>query len=410
MATFRSARDDEDEVLGRGHQLGAERFRTVTRNTGDTIYIRVSVTRICDTYVRFDRALFPLIRKIGGKTEVALAPGTDTPVAVCCFLPPKLRPGAYFLFMSGWLSVLLAQSVTTTYRFQRGYLKGEKMWQRLGEPVDDGTYVLILGTDPRHAGHGYAGKLLQHVLEQHEKAHPGVPVYLETATDHAQRVYERLGFQEMWREQEKQQKMDQSPLNKLPAELRNRIYELVLPRPGPCQIRKTIYRKSIYGEQEAEQPAMTRTCRQIRHESLTMFYASRDFCVNIIEPQDSTCYYTNLVERDFQQKISIFKTWLECTRTHHSAIQLLSLRIEMNERAFRQVQKGYRSATNELGHLLLQYGFQHPRLRITIITDAEDSSPQERRAHRQELLQHDYKSLLEVHEKAVIFVSRGYHQ
>ena len=105
--------------------------------------------------------------------------------------------------MSGFLSALLAQGVTTTYRFQRGFLLGEKQWHRIGESVDDGAYVLVVGTDPRHAGHGYAGKLLRYQLEQHQKTYPGVAVYLETATDHAQRVYERLGFKEMCREQEK---------------------------------------------------------------------------------------------------------------------------------------------------------------------------------------------------------------
>ena len=61
----------------------------------------------------------------------------------------------------------------------------------------------MLGTDPMHAGHGYAGKLLKRQIEQHQKTRPEVPVYLETATDHAQKVYERLGFKELGREPEK---------------------------------------------------------------------------------------------------------------------------------------------------------------------------------------------------------------
>lgn len=54
-------------------------------------------------------------------------------------------------------------------------------------------------TDPEHAGHGYAIQLLKWRLLQHEEQAPEVPVLLETASDYAQKIYERLGFRELSR-------------------------------------------------------------------------------------------------------------------------------------------------------------------------------------------------------------------
>lgn len=71
----------------------------------------------------------------------------------------------------------------------------------MDETYENGAFVLVPGTDPAHSEHGYAVQLLRWQIEQHRQEFPAAPVSLETAKDHAQRVYERLGFEEMAREQ-----------------------------------------------------------------------------------------------------------------------------------------------------------------------------------------------------------------
>lgn len=151
------------------------------------------------------RALFPMIRRIGGHVDVATPPDSDVPAAVSCFLPPGRRPSAYSLTMSGWLKSLFLMGPRTTYRFQSTFLLGEKNWPKVLKPLGlkehDGAYCILLATDPSHAGKGYAGKLLKWQIDRHAEQLPGVPVYLETATDYGQRVYEKIGFKEMTRVQ-----------------------------------------------------------------------------------------------------------------------------------------------------------------------------------------------------------------
>ena len=60
--------------------------------------------------------------------------------------------------------------------------------------------------------------------------------------------------------------MDASPFNKLPAELKNMIWDLILPK-GSAEL----------GTAAATQPALLRVCRQIRNETLPMFYGNTDF-------------------------------------------------------------------------------------------------------------------------------------
>lgn len=61
----------------------------------------------------------------------------------------------------------------------------------------DGAYVEILGTDPAQTGHGYGAGLLEWQIEQHRRSHPHVAIFLDTNSDYAQKVYEKLGFVEI---------------------------------------------------------------------------------------------------------------------------------------------------------------------------------------------------------------------
>lgn len=78
------------------------------------------------------------------------------------------------------------------------------------------------------------------------------------------------------------------PLFRLPAELRNRIYELVLMFRHPLGAHR-----DLMGDWEAEmtpcnvaQPALARTCRAIRSESLPIFYAQNTFVVTLELPEE----------------------------------------------------------------------------------------------------------------------------
>lgn len=77
-----------------------------------------------------------------------------------------------------------------------------------------------------------------------------------------------------------------SPLLALPAELRNRIYELVLIKEvcieviiyciDGCIIKEL---QSQHLANRVQQPPLTRTCRQLREESLSIFYTGNVFLI-----------------------------------------------------------------------------------------------------------------------------------
>jgi hypothetical protein len=64
-------------------------------------------------------------------------------------------------------------------------------------------------------------------------------------------------------------------LLKLPPELRNRIYELVLPRKPPAE--PVFYYIEV--NLQWKEPPLIRTSKQILHEALPMFYAINEFTV-----------------------------------------------------------------------------------------------------------------------------------
>lgn len=172
-----------------------------------------NISTVSASRLAFWRSTCALTRRLGGHIDVAVAPNEKIPAAVACFLPPGIRPGFISLLISGWLAALFRLGARTAYRFQNGYLLGEKLWHpalvAFGERYQDGAYVLVVGTDPSHAGHGHAAKLLQWQISRQKEESPAVPVYLETASDYAQRVYEKLGFEEVTRGQMNLQGVDE---------------------------------------------------------------------------------------------------------------------------------------------------------------------------------------------------------
>lgn len=68
-----------------------------------------------------------------------------------------------------------------------------------------------------------------------------------------------------------------SPLFKLPAELRNRIYEYALTDDKQPLVVVHTWLSVSNGYGLCMQPALVRTCRAIRNEALSIFYSSNEF-------------------------------------------------------------------------------------------------------------------------------------
>ncbi|KAK4565851.1 hypothetical protein LTR86_003700 [Recurvomyces mirabilis] len=76
--------------------------------------------------------------------------------------------------------------------------------------------------------------------------------------------------------------MEPSPFLRLPAELRNEIYECIF-----CwqewQVVGSPYEAAVAEACLATQPGITRTCKQIRQETLELYYARNHFCIQLPE-------------------------------------------------------------------------------------------------------------------------------
>ncbi|CAK1366563.1 unnamed protein product [Cercospora beticola] len=133
--------------------------------------------------------------------------------------------------------------------------------------------------------------------------------------------------------------MENSPLNKLSAELRNEIYELVLAQDKPL----VICSEHPDPNSTAVQPPLTRVCRQIRAEALGLFYHCNTFLIEMITsrlwewpPNDSwgfpfeceyeyTCPMTGQGTSTYAREILERRTyevskWLKVTRQEHHDI------------------------------------------------------------------------------------------
>ncbi len=63
--------------------------------------------------------------------------------------------------------------------------------------------------------------------------------------------------------------MDGSSFNRIPAELRNEIFELALTSSGPVELRR------------GNEPGLLQASRQIRQETQSVFWAGNDFIINV---------------------------------------------------------------------------------------------------------------------------------
>jgi hypothetical protein len=87
--------------------------------------------------------------------------------------------------------------------------------------------------------------------------------------------------------------MDQSPLAKLPQKLRNRVFRYALTAHHDNELGSP---RAIYVDELRLDNGLTATCRQLRTESLSLFYSTNDFV---------TCSLTRRRLRDLITAISV---------------------------------------------------------------------------------------------------------
>ncbi|PPJ51503.1 hypothetical protein CBER1_07969 [Cercospora berteroae] len=113
--------------------------------------------------------------------------------------------------------------------------------------------------------------------------------------------------------------MENSLLGKLPAELRNNIYKFVLEAEKPLVICSQSRNLNT-----ATQPSLTRVCRQIRSETLEIFYHSNTFIAEIETYSETTWSKADGVTDRADQ----IEKWFNCTtRKHYTTIHDLQLEI-----------------------------------------------------------------------------------
>lgn len=169
-----------------------------------------SLTSIQQDRLAFYRAVIKLVRLIGGIISVAIpthdpAESPGHPAAVLCWLPPGVQVTTYAVIRSGlFFAILRLGRWTGTLRFLSFESSLSRLYDRCLRPIGyasrhQGAFVQILGTDPKHAGKGLARGLLQWQVDQHQQQcldeGTATPVFLDTAGDYQQMLYERLGFQ-----------------------------------------------------------------------------------------------------------------------------------------------------------------------------------------------------------------------
>ncbi|KAK3613284.1 hypothetical protein LTR56_027975 [Elasticomyces elasticus] len=142
-------------------------------------------------------AAVALTRVVGGSLTVATSE-QDVPVAICLWFPPHARPSYWSQYRSGVIRAVLGFGITGIYRLLSFQDLTKALYTsslpQLGIQHEDCGYVWILCTDPEHAGHGHAEKLLIWEVKRHHERFPTVPALLDTATAYAVKVYERIGF------------------------------------------------------------------------------------------------------------------------------------------------------------------------------------------------------------------------
>lgn len=166
--------------------------------------------------------------------------------------------------------------------------------------------------------------------------------------------------------------IEKSPFQKLSAELRNRIWEFAIIEEDPIRVvsppaglRATAV--------DCIQPAITRTCAQIRNEALGMFYAKNTFLLKISCGDDLNLAVGNSwkpdLEHNVEHHISKACRWLtNSPRYHHDAISSLVLVKHLEYFALHEgdVLYPFKDSLFGLAKALKSCGYDGARLKILV--------------------------------------------
>ena len=151
--------------------------------------------------------------------------------------------------------------------------------------------------------------------------------------------------------------MDNSPFNKLSAELRNSIYNLVMVSDN----------KSLrIGNDSAKQPPITRVCKQIRSECLFMFYAQYDFCITII----TSAFYLGIGTFKVKAGTTLWtmNNWLGAiSKPAHLAVKTLTIFVLGDSAMMGAGPLANRGEWELLASQLKECGYRKPRLQVEVV-------------------------------------------
>ncbi|KAK4501803.1 hypothetical protein PRZ48_007612 [Zasmidium cellare] len=146
--------------------------------------------------------------------------------------------------------------------------------------------------------------------------------------------------------------MDHSPLGKLSAELRNKIYAYVLPSDKPIPVIET---------SDGIQAPLTRVCKQLREECLLFFYASNTFTIDLGLSDSSRKADHNA----FLERVGAISTWIENTpKTCLAAVHTLTVTCVVKHGCHQAQILG--EQLQNVAALLEQAGYDEKRLQLQL--------------------------------------------
>ena len=121
--------------------------------------------------------------------------------AILLWLPPRKRltiGKVSVLYRSGFLAAMRAYGVAGIHRVNFVFENNvARMFTEAKVDEHECGFVQMTAVNPEYGGKGYASKLLEWKLRQHEIEHPGGAVVLDTTTEQGVRAYSRIGFKEI---------------------------------------------------------------------------------------------------------------------------------------------------------------------------------------------------------------------
>ena len=152
--------------------------------------------------------------------------------------------------------------------------------------------------------------------------------------------------------------MDDSPLGKLPPELRNRIYTFAMSEgktitfaPQSANMKQTMLKPIAPEHQPPQGLSLAATCRQMRQECSALFYASNDFA--IIHDVETLKSFTKVIGRNN-------------TRALRSVTVKMFANIDARLLNSRKAIHGTRLVLRTFGLLANRYGWRCAKIQVKV--------------------------------------------